>query len=181
METNRIDDSSRIAERDNDPAGAAATIDSVNLSERLRQLGLVAAATTLTQQVALAKKLEVAYEHYRFVTKEKIDQFNQKLYKTTMKPGGQFGQGSYQQLTFTSLALYRAAPPSEVLDALEAAQALQVFDVFEVATITEQHIPKPDPILFGRIDGCTDQFYISQWDADVRIEDILQADEGYVK
>jgi hypothetical protein len=32
-----------------------------------------------------------------------------------------------------------------------------------------------DPIIFGKIDGCTDRFFIAQWDDDVKIEDIVGA------
>jgi hypothetical protein len=46
------------------------------------------------------------------------------------------------------------------------------FDSFEIAKIQWKREIK-DPILFGRIDGCPDRFYVSQWDDDVRIEDIL--------
>ena len=35
--------------------------------------------------------------------------------------------------------------------------------------------------LFGVVTGCDDRFFIAQWDDDVKIEDILQGDEGWVK
>ena len=35
-----------------------------------------------------------------------------------------------------------------------------------------------DPILVGRIQGCSDAFVIAQWDTDLKVEDILSATEG---
>lgn len=149
----------------------------VSSESQLEQLGLKAAAEGVTR----AKKLSIAYQHYRFIEEGKINDFNAKLYKDTYKSPSPLICGSYCQLTFTSLGEYPAVPPAEVLNALEAAHGHQCFDRFEVAQITEQSVPKPDPILFGIVDGCSDRFFIAQWDDDVRIEDILQGDEGWVK
>lgn len=154
----------------------------VSSASRLEQLGLSAAAKEVTRQRALAKKLDIAYQHYRFVEEGKINDFNAKLYQTTYRAnGGAFSSGSYSQLTFTALSEYPSVPPTDVLDALESAHQYQCFDRFEVAQITEQSVPKPDPILFGIVNGCSDRFFIAQWDEDVKIEDILQGDEGWVK
>lgn len=158
------------------------TTSNATTTSRLAKLGLTTAATEIERVTTLKRKLDVAYAQYRFVSPDKIEAFNRQLKEKTFKPNsGLYGQGSYQALTFTSLDKYPAVPPTEVLDALESAMALSVFDAFEVAQITEQSVPKPDPILFGRITGCEDRFYIAQWDEDVKIEDILQGDEGFVK
>ena len=63
-------------------------------------------------------------------------------------------------------------PPDTVLDALEKAKEDNCFDTFEVAKISWIEEIK-DPILFGIIEGCSDKFFISQWDDDVKIEDLL--------
>jgi len=80
-------------------------------------------------------------------------------------------------LQFTAIQAYEKVPPDFVLEAMEKAMDLNCFDRFEVASI--QSVKEiPDPIVFGVIDGCTDKFFISQWDNDVKIEDILKENEG---
>lgn len=61
-----------------------------------------------------------------------------------------------------------------VLDSLEVAMGRKCFDSFMVAHI----IDVEDPILFGYINGCSDHFFIDQWDEDVKIQDILKDNEG---
>lgn len=154
----------------------------VSRESRLAQLGLETAAKEVVRQRSVAKKLDIAYQYYRFVEEGKINDFNMNLFKATRQDaGGLLGYDSYSQLTFMALSEYPAVPPVEVLDALEAAYGHQCFDRFEVAQITELSVPKPDPILFGLVNGCSDRFFIAQWDEDVKIEDILAGDEGWVK
>ncbi len=160
---------------------------------RLEKLGLGKAAKEVEAKQRLMSKLEVAYKHYRYVTQLKIGEFNDQLMEKTGKPAhsnssgtwtkrqniSHYG-GTYDKLMFTALTEYTKVPPTDVLDKLEAAQELRCFDTFEVAQIQSIEV-RPDPILFGRVIGCEDRFYVGQWDNDVKIEDILQADEGYVK
>ncbi len=149
---------------------------------QLMRLGFVAAAEYLGSTSALMAKLAVAYRHYRFVIPSHIETFNQRLAEASRTTtGGAWGGGSYEHLTFTALANYPSVPPPEVLEALEAAMGHACFDAFEIAQIIEQSVPKPDPILFGCVTGCEDRFYVAQWQDDVNIEDLLEADEGYVK
>jgi len=137
--------------------------------ERLTKLGFKTAAKKAVQLKDKARKLAIAYEHYRFVRQEKIDAFNQKMLRNTMNdPEG------YKKLAFTSIEDYHGVPPNEVLDALETAQGRKCFDTFEVAYIKRVK----DPILFGRVSGCPDRFYIAQWDDDVKITDLLKENEG---
>lgn len=149
------------------------------MTSKLEALGLTAAAKEVERQKAMAAKLDVAYTHFRFADREKIAAFNERLCVETIKRTP--WNTTYAQLTFTALSDYPSVPPTDVLTALESAQGLGCFDRFMVAQITEQSIPKPDPIIFGLVDGCTDLFFIAQWDDDVKIEDILKADEGYFK
>ncbi|MGD0652253.1 MAG: hypothetical protein ABSA97_14145, partial [Verrucomicrobiia bacterium] len=68
-------------------------------------------------------------------------------------------------------------PPPAALEKLAEARMFGCFDDFEVADLKTVAV-RPDPILFGVIIGCPDKFFIVQWDNDVKIEDILRADEG---
>ena len=145
----------------------------VKIEERLEKLGLLTASKRIVELRERKRKLALAYEHYRFVRPEKIYAFNKRLYEKTYDRK----KYTFQQLTFTPLSSYSETPPESILDALESAINRNCFDSFEVAHIvTQQKIP--DPILFGRIKACPDRFFIGQWDDDVKIEDILNANEG---
>ena len=152
-------------------------------ADRLKQLGLTSAATELSRQEALSKKLTLAYEQFRFVTPANIDKFQDKLKAETVKETGKNQWGTiteHKRLKFTAIKDYPNVPPSDTLDALELAMGVGCFDTFEIASIEwVKHVP--DPILFGRVTGCEDRFFIAQWDNDIKIEDMLQGDEGYVK
>lgn len=78
----------------------------------------------------------------------------------------------YDKLRFTALAEYDKVPPEACLAQLEVAVQRNCFDSFEVADI-ETIVERPDPIIFGRIKGSEDRFFITQWDNDVDINDIL--------
>lgn len=152
-------------------------------ADKLKALGFDRAAQEVDRQQALKAKLELAYKHYRFVTTENIQKFQDKLKAESTEEVGSNQWGTitqHKRLKFTAVKDYSSVPPFDVLDALETAQNLKCFDTFEIASIEwEKHVP--DPILFGRIEGCADRFFIAQWDDDVKIEDILQGDEGFVK
>ena len=141
----------------------------VNINERLKKLGLTSAA----QNVDAAAKMKFAYKNYLFITSEKIIAFNAKLRKDSSEING-FVE-TYKSLIFIPLEKYIEVPPSFVLDALEKARNDNCFDTFEIAKIDWIREVK-DPIVFGRIKSCDDRFFISQWDDDVNIEDILFMD-----
>ena len=150
-------------------------------TERLKQLGLTQCATRIEEELTVRQKLAVAYEKYRYLTPAKIEAFNVKLREETEKKEGKNQWGkikSYKRTKMTPLEQYGSVPPETALAALEAAHADQCFDSFEVMTV-EWHKEVPDPILFGVIKGCADRFFIAQWDADVKIEDILKDHEGW--
>lgn len=143
----------------------------VTNEELLKELGFNAASAEIDAKKILKRKLMVAYEHFRFVTPDQITAFNHKLYQKTLKGY------TYDQLRFTPVQQYRNAPPVEVLDEMKKAVGFGCFDSFEVVDI--QAVEKrPDPILFGLIKGCSNRFFVSQWDNDVKIEDILKESEG---
>lgn len=114
--------------------------------------------------------MKKAYEKYLFVTQNTIDKFNEKLRKDTLIEDK--SAYSFKRLVFISLDKYNQLPPDNVLEALENAQKDECFDTYEVAKIKWIKEVK-DPILFGVIEGCSDKFFISQWDDDVKIEDLL--------
>lgn len=145
------------------------------VGDRLEALGFKRAATVVKEISARKRKLALAYEHYRFVRPELIDEFNYKLKQKTLgsSKADPLDQ-TYQELAFCNIADYEGTPPAEVLDALEIAQGRKCFDSYEIGYIRNVK----DPLLFGRINRCGDRFFIAQWDDDVKIEDILKANEG---
>jgi len=141
--------------------------------ERLKELGLEGAGNELQGLEEFKRKTAIAYEHFRFVTPEKINEFNARLKEKTYNKE----KYSYDKLGFTALKSYTEIPPENVLNDLEESKKKNCFDSYEVAKI-ESVVERPDPILFGRIDQCSDRFFVSQWDNDVAIEDILSENEG---
>jgi hypothetical protein len=135
----------------------------------LTELGFGKAVTKIDR----ARKLKVAYAKYGFVTEEAIQKFNEKLKKETLKEDS--SAYHFKQLAFYAPQNYGEIPPQFVLDKMKDAAADNVFDSFEIAKI-DWKVEIKDPILFGRIEGCTDRFFIAQWDDDVSIEDIILAD-----
>lgn len=141
--------------------------------EKLESLGLKKAGDNLKKTQEFNRKCMIAYENFRYVSQEKLNDFNKVLKEKTFDKKTY----SYDSLVFDKLEEYPKIPPQNVLDLLETAKARDCFDTFEVAHIVRK-VETPDPILFGCINGCKDKFFIGQWDADVRIEDILKENEG---
>lgn len=135
--------------------------------ERLLSLGLNKAASKLSA----AQRMEVAYKGYSFITPEAIQRFNEELRKETLKEDKRAYR--FKQLIFTNLDQYDKIPPEHVLKGLERAKKEGLFDQYEIAHI-DWIVEVKDPILFGVIVGCSDRFYIEQWDDDVKIEDLLK-------
>lgn len=147
---------------------------SAQVVSRLESLGFKQAAHDLKEKVTVAKKLMIAYEHYRYVRQEKIDSFNKELMKMTGKNMESMARMEYQTLAFKGIGEYENAPPESVLVNLEIAMGRECFDQYEVAYIKNVK----DPLLFGRIKGCPDRFFIDQWDDDVKITDLIGPLEG---
>ncbi len=146
----------------------------VGRAERLEKLGFKVAGKQLTELMQKKRKLSLAYEHYRFVTPEKIAEFNSALMRKTGKNMHSMTNMEYQVLAFTPIEQYATVPPDDVLQALEVAQDRKCFDSFEVAYIKNVK----DPLLFGLVKGTPNRFFIAQWDNDVSIDDLLKANEG---
>lgn len=159
---------------------AEAPVGGTRLDEQIAALeaaGMVAAAVKLKEAAALRRKLAIAYEHFRFVRPEKIEAYRQRLKEATQqgpKPGSTWYGTTYKDLSFTPLQSYPQVPPADVVKSVVDARGKQCFDAFEVAHIVDVK----DPIVFGRVNGCADRFFVAQWDNDVRIEDILRPEEG---
>lgn len=155
-------------------------MNSVCDEKELAELGLTAAAEQVKKDRRLAWQLRTAFEHFRFVTPEGIKKFNSDLQLNTKYEKGRNQWGAilqYDQLGFCPLGQYQAVPPKEALADLRKAKELDCFDDFEVATIVS--VEKiPDPIIFGRIKGTDNRYFITQWGDDVKIEQILKEDEG---
>lgn len=145
----------------------------VQYEDRLEKLGFKRAATNLKITRERKRKLMLAYEHYRFVRQENVNRFNEKLKDRTLE-GSYPYSATWQTLAFCPVGNYGKIPPQEALSAMEAAVERKCFDTFEVAYIDNVK----DPILFGRVEGCPDRFFVAQWDDDVKIEDLLKENEG---
>lgn len=153
----------------------------MNKIEQLKELGLTRCAVEIERRLNLTEKLAIAYEAFRYVTVEKLTEFNIRLKEETKVEEGKNQWGtiqSYKRTRFTALHEYSKVPPDNVLQSLQEAKALGCFDSFEIMDL-ESHREVPDPILFGRIIDCPDRFFIAQWDDDVKIEDILKDHQGW--
>lgn len=168
-----------------------------------REAGMDKVAFDLEQKIQRARKLAIAYEHYRYVPQQAITEFQAKLKAaTTRRPTydeiakaaresmfGSFGSiemqmkyatDVYDQLMLEPLASYSGLPPTDVLLAIKAAKEKGCFDAFEVASVAPiaTQVIFPDPIVFGRVDGCSDRFYIAEWGSDISIKNLLSSHDG---
>lgn len=134
--------------------------------DRMTRLGFKGVAKKAERMV----RMKVAYSDYLFVTPQHISDFNEKLKKETLKEDKRAYH--YKKLVFIPLEKYEMIPSATALNALEATQIRGIFDFFSVCKIDWVEEIK-DPIIFGQIEGCEDYFFISQWDDDVRIEEII--------
>ena len=153
--------------------GGKRTADIDNVESLLEKTGFKGLAENLKVAKDAKRKLAVAYEHFRYVTQKKVDEFNAKLKVQTMTGTPPFS-AEWSKLSFTPIETYDKVPPVEALLKLEEAQGMKCFDSYEVAYIEKVK----DPIIFGRIQDCPDRFFIAQWDTDCSIQDILKDNEG---
>jgi hypothetical protein len=142
----------------------------------LRELGLNAAADKMKRAREQARKLRIAFEHFRVVTPEQVQRFQEELWSERHTDPYTYGL-YYKTMRFTALEIYQDVPPAEVLQKIREARELKCFDRFEVLTLEAQEVT-PDPVIFGRIEGDDNRYFVAQWDDDVRIEQILREDEG---
>uniref|UniRef100_A0A6M3JBI7 Uncharacterized protein n=1 Tax=viral metagenome TaxID=1070528 RepID=A0A6M3JBI7_9ZZZZ len=68
-------------------------------------------------------------------------------------------------------------PPRFVLDRIKEAKDIKRFDYLTIARVfsetKKQKAKLPDPFLLGRIKGCSDRFFLAQWDDDIYLDDII--------
>lgn len=150
-----------------------ATVTKIKIAEMLETLGFSEAAKRLKEMAARKRKLAIAYENYRVVRPVKIHEFIHRLKLETIK-GKEPYNATWKTLDFYQIENYPNIPPDSVLETMAVAVGRQCFDSFEIAVIKDVK----DPLLFGRINGCEDRFFIDQWDSDVSIKDILKDHEG---
>lgn len=134
--------------------------------EELKSMGFTKAA----EKAMSAHNMVIAYGMYTFISQETVDRFNEKLKRETLEEDSRARR--YKMLKFIPIEKYGKVPPQHVLDNIARAKAVGIFDSFEVGKIDWVEEVK-DPIVFGRINGCSDRFYIAQWDNDVSIEELL--------
>lgn len=91
--------------------------------------------------------------------------------------GDGFIGSTYDSVSLQSIQDYEEIPPMDCLIDLKKAKDLNCFDHFQVAKVETVEV-RPDPIIFGIIEGCRDKFFITQWDNDIKIQDILREGEG---
>ena len=143
--------------------------------QQLKELGFEKAASDIEKLKEFNRKCAIAYENFRYVKPEQISSFNSRLRRETEKK--ESWGSTYDKLVFTNIKSYSEVPPNDVLESLQKAKGFGCFDEFEIAKIASTQ-ERVDPILFGKVNGCEDLFYIGQWDNDVKIEDILKDNEG---
>jgi len=126
------------------------------------------------------KRLAIAFEHFRYVTLEDIETFQNQLRESTFTNNGT----AYPRLveTFDVLALvliedYHGLPPEAVVKEVARVKDMGVFDAMEVAYVQTKRVDR-DPIIFGTITGCPHRFYVAEWGDDVSINDILGKHDG---
>lgn len=143
-----------------------------DMLDKLEAAGLNKVVSRIKSVRLLHQKLDIAYKNYQLIaTDEIISEFNEKLKKETLKEDKY--SYSYKHLLFTPLEEYQKVPPDFVLERIIKAKQLECFDSFEVCTIG-WHKEIKDPIVFGIIKGCSDKFFISQWDDDITITELLE-------
>lgn len=159
--------------------------------------GFLEVSKQLRTKASRVARLALAYELYRVVKQEKVESFNAKLKEKTSRPldysnpeDTKYARSGYSstvmdQLVMVRLETYPGLPPADVIAKVKEAKGHKVngeslFDWMEVASVepVATHVKLPDPIVFGRINGCTDRFFIADWGTDVRIGDLLQQHEG---
>ena len=68
---------------------------------------------------------------------------------------------------------YSKLIPEYCLDKTIVADSTGFFDYFTVAYPEVAEFPKADPVIFGRRKNSPNRFYITQWDNDVTLDDLL--------
>ena len=129
----------------------------------------------------LDDKVKKAMEsEYRIVPTINLRERNAKMKKDTERTINENSSNkttAYLQIKAEALKDYDGTPPEEALDDILKAQDSNLFDDFIVLSVVEEtktyQKPKPDPIVLGVIDGFSHSFFITQWDNDINILDLV--------
>lgn len=159
-------------------------MESAQMVEELQSLGFDKAAKGLDVKTKTRRKLMLAYENYKVLTPEALEIFQEELKKKSMEiyrdgkrvaniDKSRMQTLKYDRVRMRSLSEYPEVPPVDVLEKLKEAKRTEVFDTFEVADVESVEV-REDPIIFGRINGCPDRFFIAQWDNDLKFEDMVK-------
>ena len=133
--------------------------------EQLKALGLDRAAEVLRVREERVVTWADAYARFSYVTPEQMEAFREQCAKE------RHGLRS-KRLLLVRLEAYAGVPPTDVLEKLAEARTLGLFAEFWVASIDWVETV-PDPILFGKVAGCPDFFFIAQWGDDINVEELL--------
>lgn len=151
-----------------------ADVKKVCIIDELKELGFDTATKKVHASQELLHKMSLAYANFDHITEENIQKFQIKIQQESMKDKS--GYRTYNKLIFHDIKNYTEVPPVEALTKLKEAKQVGCFDYFQIAKVENVREMK-DPILFGRINGCGDYFFIAQWDDDVTIEAIKKASQ----
>jgi hypothetical protein len=137
--------------------------------DKLKEAGFTGITDTLTR----LDKIQMAYEKYPSISQSTIDDYNKKLRKAT-----EIDQGwsvNYQKAKLIKLSEYMETPPEKCLDAIIEARNTNLFEDFKLLHVvwTKETKKVPDPIVFGTFKDLDDYFFITQWDDDISLEDLL--------
>jgi hypothetical protein len=150
----------------------------------LQELGFDSAAKNIDAKTKTRRKLMLAYENFKVLTPEALAIFQQELRKKSeeiYRDGKRVAKIDksrmqtikYDRVRFQPLSKYPECPPAEVLTTLKEVKGRDIFDSFEVADVESVEV-REDPIIFGKINGCPDFFFIAQWDNDLKFEDMVK-------
>lgn len=140
--------------------------EAASVDERLARLGMKEATSRLTKKKAATQKMHLAYQHFKYVRQEALDSYQAKELTPHRK-----------RFAYAALAEYPGVPPVEVLDAIESAQKVGCFDEITVMSVEDVK----DPIVWGKVNGCSDLFFIAQWDKDITLEQIEVHEKAHAK
>ena len=158
----------------------------MEILDLMKELGMSEAVKATEKRLDMDRRLHLAYQNFDFVRREAVDSFNKKLKeKTTTVYDPQTGktrkkidpkqmnQVVFDQLVFCVLSAYKSVPPLNVLQEVKRVADMNVFNTFSVASI-KSVVEIVDPIVFGHIDGCSDLFFVTQWDEDIKFDQLRE-------
>ena len=130
------------------------------MTKQLVDVGFNRAAKLYKSLGADSEKMSQAYELYKYVTRENMEQIDKKIRTTDDK-----NPSDRRVLSLVPIDESLNVPPEDVLHALETAVTDAIFDDFMVVSATGDTAV----LLMGIINHCGDYFFIGKYD---RIEGV---------